>query len=78
MMNLTLQDLDECDANPCDANAICLNTDGSFICTCDDGFTGDGFNCSSELFDITSKSTIYWKHLLSLYLAVKAQSFLFL
>ena len=30
----------------CDANAACTNTDGSFSCACDDGYTGDGFACA--------------------------------
>ena len=43
-------DIDECELfSPCDANATCTNTGGSFVCTCDRGFTGDGLNCSSEL-----------------------------
>ena len=41
-------DINECDGNPCDANATCVDTIGSFICTCDGGFTGNGVNCSSE------------------------------
>ncbi|XP_071996626.1 thrombomodulin-like [Engystomops pustulosus] len=30
-------DLDECDTNPCDYS--CINTFGSFLCTCPDGYT---------------------------------------
>ncbi|XAR55803.1 Non-specific serine/threonine protein kinase [Bertholletia excelsa] len=39
------KDIDECvdsNSNDCDANAICINTPGSFNCTCKDGYTGDG------------------------------------
>ncbi|XP_074607190.1 uncharacterized protein LOC141860103 [Acropora palmata] len=41
-------DVDECTAFPniCDANADCHNTDGSYICHCKAGYTGDGKNCS--------------------------------
>ena len=40
-------DIDECaDANPCDADATCENTPGAFICTCNDGFAGDGMTCA--------------------------------
>ena len=39
-------DINECEpVSPCHANATCNNTDGSFNCTCNDGYTGDGFTC---------------------------------
>ena len=40
-------DINECvpDSNPCDENAVCINTDGSANCTCKRGFTGDGIIC---------------------------------
>ena len=30
----------------CDVNAACVSLIGSYNCTCDDGFEGDGFNCT--------------------------------
>ena len=42
-------DIDEClVSNECDSNANCENTNGSFICQCKIGFTGDGASCSGE------------------------------
>ena len=40
-------DIDECSADPsqCDVNANCINNDGSYLCTCLQGFTGDGTIC---------------------------------
>ena len=38
-------------ASPCDRNAKCLNTDGSFTCKCKQDFAGDGFKCKSTLVD---------------------------
>ena len=40
-------DIDECsaDSNPCDENADCTNTDGSYSCTCKEGFDGNGITC---------------------------------
>ena len=37
-------DIDECDVNnvECAPNAACMNTEGSFMCVCDPGFTGNG------------------------------------
>ena len=29
----------------CDENASCSNTDGSFVCTCNDGYQGNGTTC---------------------------------
>ncbi|XP_044173439.1 uncharacterized protein LOC114973131 [Acropora millepora] len=44
----TGEDVDECTAFPniCGANAHCHNTDGSYICNCKAGYTGDGKTCS--------------------------------
>ncbi|XP_040997706.1 wall-associated receptor kinase 2-like [Juglans microcarpa x Juglans regia] len=38
------QDINECKdhPNPCNANATCINTNGSYICTCLEGYKGDG------------------------------------
>ena len=45
---LTLfSDIDECTSKThnCDRNALCKNTEGSFTCTCNRGYKGDGKNC---------------------------------
>ena len=44
-------DIDECSNNgsPCDENADCLNNDGSYTCTCKDGFTGNGTVCVGKV-----------------------------
>ena len=36
----------EIDADSCDMNAECTNTDGSYICSCNAGYSGDGHMCS--------------------------------
>lgn len=44
-----MADIDECFDNfPCDDNANCTNTDGSFLCKCNNGYSGSGLVCSSE------------------------------
>ena len=49
-INITLSsrtlDIDECSSKPCHANATCNNEAGSYICACDPGYSGNGFNCS--------------------------------
>ena len=42
--------MNECSLNTdnCDANAACTDTEGSFTCTCNPGYTGDGITCTSE------------------------------
>src|SRR5690606_9691938 len=43
-------DIDECDlgTHDCDEHATCTNTEGSFECTCETGYSGDGKTCTSQ------------------------------
>ena len=44
-------DYDECadeDQNECDPNALCTNTEGSYVCRCLRGYEGDGRNCTGN------------------------------
>ena len=43
-------DFDECinEVDTCHEQANCTNTFGSFECTCNAGFEGDGVNCTSK------------------------------
>ena len=63
-----LLDYDEClsdDENDCHVKAFCTNTngEGSYICECNAGFTGDGFNCTGKFIQpCTSWKCMYiWK-----------------
>ena len=44
-------DNDECSdgTHTCAANATCINTDGGYNCSCDSGYEGNGFNCTSKM-----------------------------
>ena len=46
-------DLNECKLGPevhgCSMNAECMNTNGSYTCSCKHGFTGDGIICRNRL-----------------------------
>ena len=46
-----LSDIDECipEVSSCHEKAFCLNTNGSFECSCDEGYDGDGFQCTGLL-----------------------------
>ena len=39
-------DINECLTSPCHPNATCNNTDGSYICDCDMGYSGNAFHCT--------------------------------
>ena len=43
-------DIDECTETDdlCAANGTCTNTDGSYYCTCDTGFIGNGTSCGEH------------------------------
>ena len=43
-------DFDECqeETDDCHVYATCTDTPGSFECTCNSGFTGNGVNCESR------------------------------
>ena len=43
-------DIDECieETDNCDDNAACTNTDGTFTCLCEPGFSGDGLQCDGK------------------------------
>ena len=41
-------DINECNSNPCHTNnAMCTDTSGSYTCTCNAGFLGNGVICTS-------------------------------
>ena len=44
-------DIDECEegSHNCHVNATCLNRIGSFLCSCNDGYIGNGVNCKGAL-----------------------------
>lgn len=39
-------DINECTSSPCDANAKCSNTIGSYTCQCNSGYSGNGSACT--------------------------------
>ena len=44
-------DTDEClTVSPCHASATCNNTEGSYTCTCNSGYFGDGVSCNGRRF----------------------------
>lgn len=46
---VSIEDIDECEdgeTNDCHPNALCTNTDGSYVCRCLRGYQGDGKTCT--------------------------------
>ena len=55
MLQFIIIDIDECstgNAN-CAEQASCMDTDGSFMCICNTGYTGNGITCKGELLICT-------------------------
>ena len=42
------------DLTPCHAEATCANTDGSYTCMCNAGYTGNGLICFGKFKRIVS------------------------
>ena len=47
-MDLTVQVSFAEGTSVCGVDANCTNSEGSFTCTCNTGYTWDGFNCAGE------------------------------
>ena len=45
------QDIDECkeSTDRCHDDATCRNKKGSYNCSCNPGYEGDGFNCTGKI-----------------------------
>ena len=67
-------DTDEClTVSPCHANATCNNTEGSYTCTCDSGYSGDGLLCNGRRFFWFNKviiDKIYLKNFFAIFCVV--------
>ena len=58
--------------NNCHENAQCTNTEGSFNCSCNPGYSGDGVNCTSKLVVINRLLVhTFCRHFISLNLSVR-------
>ena len=59
------RDIDEClesKGTKCDVNAWCTNTEGSYKCNCNAGFTGNGFNCSGEIAEVMRHTKVHYEY----------------
>ena len=65
----TCPDIDECSTvqHNCHAKAKCTNNAGSFTCSCKNGYTGDGQNCTGKL-NYNWNGTTSWLIYLLIYL----------
>ena len=56
-----LADINECESGDdnCNNNANCTNSDGSFYCACNLGYSGDGVNCTGDIIVLMRSFVIY-------------------
>ena len=57
----SLTDIDECLSNipPCSPNGGCYNTMGSYSCSCNSGYTGNGTHCIGRTEHIQPCNILY-------------------
>ena len=56
-----ISDINECEGpSPCDENAQCANTIGSFTCACNEGYGGDGMTCTGQIFTAEFRTWGIW------------------
>lgn len=50
LVRMRIVDFDECSGgiSDCHFNADCINTEGSYNCTCKPGFVGNGTTCQGK------------------------------
>ena len=71
-------DVDECAGNTdiCHHNATCNNTEGSYTCSCNTGYTGSGLSCTSKCVyifkskHVTILLNMYYLQLYNIYIIV--------
>lgn len=58
-------DIDECatGADNCDSKAACANTPGSFSCTCNQGYSGEGVTCVGKWKYHPLDCETYWSEI---------------
>ena len=59
---IIISDKDECasrEQNECDPNALCTNTEGSYVCRCLRGYEGDGKTCEGRCRWILESCFVY-------------------
>lgn len=51
IITFVVPDIDECamDTDMCHQQAFCVNTDGSYTCTCNSGYNGSGLECIGNM-----------------------------
>lgn len=61
-MLINFADINECTSgtHTCSTNAQCTNTPGSFSCTCNSGYSGNGYSCTGIYFIVTILLFILW------------------
>ena len=64
-------DRNEClGENDCHDDATCTNEDGSYACTCNNGFRGTGFDCTGESYKMKAKTNTFNREVLQARLRV--------